>query len=102
MTPDERVAQLLLEHTGGRANIRDVDMCFTRLRLVLADPAAVDVASIAAIPEVAMTFTQSGQFQVVLGARVRGVHAALRRLLGAGDAFSAGGASSARDHEEPR
>lgn len=96
MTPDEQVAERLLEHAGGRANIRDVDLCFTRLRLVLADPAAVDVPAIEAMPEVAMAFTQAGQFQVVLGARVRGVHGAMRRLVADDDGAAPDGAPQDR------
>jgi phosphotransferase system IIB component len=81
MSTDDELAHRLLEHAGGQNNIRDVDMCFTRLRLVLADPDAVDVAAIEALPEVTMTFTQAGQFQIVLGSRVRRVHSALRTLV---------------------
>ena len=50
---------------------------------MVADAAAVDEPAIEALPGVVMTFTQSGQFQVVLGSRVRGVHAAFRDLVGA-------------------
>jgi PTS system trehalose-specific IIC component len=78
---DQEIAAQILRLAGGPENLRSLDMCFTRLRLVLVDPGAVDVAGIEAIPAVAMTFTQSGQYQVVLGARVRAVHAALRDLL---------------------
>lgn len=102
MTPDEQVAERLLDHAGGSANVRYVDMCFTRLRLDLADPSAVDVAAMEAMPEVAMTFTQSGQFQVVLGARVREVHGALRRLLADDGGRPVGGLPPAPDREEPR
>lgn len=78
---DERIAQELLRLAGGRGNLDKSDMCFTRLRLWLVDPSAADVDGIEAIPEVVMTFTQSGQFQIVLGSRVRGVHAALTSLM---------------------
>jgi PTS system sucrose-specific IIC component len=81
MTDDEQVARRIVELAGGTANVRDCDLCFTRLRLVLADLAAVDVGAIEAMPEVAMTFTQSGQFQIVLRSGVRRVHAAVQALL---------------------
>ncbi len=77
---DTEIAARILDLAGGPANLSGHDMCFTRLRLVLVDPGAVDVAGIEAIPEVIMTFTQSGQYQVVLGGRVRGVYAAFRAL----------------------
>lgn len=81
MSDDEQVARRILELAGGRANVLDCDLCFTRLRLMLADPGAVDVPAIEAMPEVTMTFTQSGQFQIVLTGGVRAVHAAMRALL---------------------
>lgn len=77
---DAEIAAAILELSGGPDNVTDVDMCFTRLRLVLVDPGRVDEAAIDAMPEVVMTFTQSGQYQVVLGARVRGVFRAFRAL----------------------
>ncbi len=39
----------------------------TRMRFVLADPAKADTAAIEAIPAVKGTFTQAGQFQVIIG-----------------------------------
>jgi phosphotransferase system IIB component len=78
---DAEIASEILRLAGGPANVRDADLCFTRLRLVLADPGAVDEAAIEALPAVVMAFTQAGQYQIVLGARVRPVHAALRALL---------------------
>jgi phosphotransferase system IIB component len=80
MTDDE-IAARILELVGGPTNLTVITRCFVRLRLVLVDPAVVDVAGIEAIPEVAMTVTQAGQFQIVLGARVRGVHTALHALV---------------------
>ncbi len=80
---DAEIAARILHLAGGPGNVRDHDMCFTRLRIVLVDPGAVDVAGIEAIPEVVMTFTQSGQYQVVLGGRVRGVYAAFRAMVDA-------------------
>lgn len=81
MTDDDIAAQVLAL-AGGETNVRSYDLCFTRLRLVLADFDAVDTAAIEAIPAVVMTFTQGGQFQIVLGSRVRGVYNAIRALLG--------------------
>lgn len=79
---DADLAERILDLAGGRANISGLDMCFTRLRLVLVDPALTDVEGIEALPGVVMSFTQSGQYQVVLGARVRAVHRAFRALTG--------------------
>ncbi|MCR4998623.1 MAG: PTS system trehalose-specific EIIBC component [Lachnospiraceae bacterium] len=57
----------LLEYVGGKENINAVSHCMTRLRFVLNDPKKADIKKIEAIPSVKGTFTQSGQFQVIIG-----------------------------------
>ena len=57
----------LLEYIGGKENIRAVTHCMTRMRFVLVDPAKADTAKIEGIPAVKGTFTQAGQFQVIIG-----------------------------------
>ena len=57
----------LLRGVGGNENIRAVSHCMTRMRFVLADPAKADAQAIGAIPAVKGTFTQAGQFQVIIG-----------------------------------
>lgn len=59
--------QTLLRAIGGRENIQAVSHCMTRMRFVLADPVKADTAAIEAIPAVKGTFTQAGQFQVIIG-----------------------------------
>ena len=59
--------QTLLRAIGGRENIQAVSHCMTRMRFVLADPAKADTAAIEAIQAVKGTFTQAGQFQVIIG-----------------------------------
>ena len=59
--------QSLLEYIGGKDNIRAVSHCMTRMRFVLADPSRADSAKIETIPAVKGTFTQAGQFQVIIG-----------------------------------
>ena len=59
--------QTLLRAIGGRENIQAVSHCMTRMRFVLADPAKADTAAIEDIPAVKGTFTQAGQFQVIIG-----------------------------------
>ena len=59
--------QMLLRAIGGRENIQAVSHCMTRMRFVLADPAKADTAAIEDIPAVKGTFTQAGQFQVIIG-----------------------------------
>ncbi|MGO4961877.1 PTS system trehalose-specific EIIBC component [Jeotgalibaca porci] len=60
----------LLEHIGGPENISAVSHCATRMRFVLNDPSAADVKKIEDIPAVKGTFTQAGQFQVIVGNEV--------------------------------
>ena len=60
----------LLELIGGRQNIGAVSHCMTRMRFVLNDPAKADVEKIGAMSVVKGTFTQSGQFQVIIGNNV--------------------------------
>lgn len=59
--------QALLEYIGGKENIRAVSHCMTRMRFVLVDPSKADSAKIESIPAVKGTFTQAGQFQVIIG-----------------------------------
>lgn len=57
----------LLRLVGGRENIAAVSHCVTRMRFVLNDPAKADVPGIEAMKVVKGSFTQSGQFQVIIG-----------------------------------
>ena len=64
-------AKLLLEYVGGKENIAAVSHCVTRMRFVLNDPAKVDVAKIETLKSAKGTFTQAGQFQVIIGNTVQ-------------------------------
>ena len=57
----------LLDLVGGKENISAVTHCMTRMRFVLVDPDKADVAAIEELPSVKGTFTQAGQFQVIIG-----------------------------------
>ena len=57
----------LLEAIGGKSNISAVSHCMTRMRFVLADEKKADVKQIEEIGCVKGTFTQAGQFQVIIG-----------------------------------
>ena len=65
----EQDARLLLEYVGGKENIAAVSHCVSRMRFVLNDPAKADVAKIEALKSAKGTFTQAGQFQVIIGIR---------------------------------
>ncbi|MDO4943048.1 MAG: PTS system trehalose-specific EIIBC component [Lachnospiraceae bacterium] len=63
----ENDAKELLEFVGGKQNIAAITHCVTRMRFVLNDPSAADVAKIESMKVVKGTFTQAGQFQVIIG-----------------------------------
>lgn len=60
----------LLEYVGGKENVAAVSHCVTRMRFVLNDPAKADVKAIEALSCAKGTFTQAGQFQVIIGNEV--------------------------------
>ena len=60
-------AKELLQYIGGKENIAAVSHCMTRMRFVLNDPAKADIAKIEAMKVVKGSFTQAGQFQVIIG-----------------------------------
>lgn len=60
-------ARQLLLLVGGKENIAAVSHCMTRMRFALADPEKADVKAIEALKSVKGSFTQSGQFQVIIG-----------------------------------
>lgn len=60
----------LLELAGGKGNIVSFTHCATRMRFVLADDAKADVKGIEELGCVKGTFTQGGQFQVIIGNQV--------------------------------
>ena len=62
----EESAQLL-KLVGGKENINAVSHCMTRMRFVLNDPKKANIPGIEAMKVVKGTFTQSGQFQVIIG-----------------------------------
>ena len=63
----EQEAKDLLTAIGGKENVTAVTHCATRMRFVLGDDKKADVKTIEAIPAVKGTFTNAGQFQVIIG-----------------------------------
>ncbi|MBR4196888.1 MAG: PTS system trehalose-specific EIIBC component [Synergistaceae bacterium] len=63
-------AKELLAAIGGKENITAVSHCITRMRFVLTDPKIADMKRIESIKSVKGTFTQAGQFQVIIGNEV--------------------------------
>lgn len=63
----EQEAKDLLAAIGGKENVTAVTHCATRMRFVLGDDKKADVKTIEVIPAVKGTFTNAGQFQVIIG-----------------------------------
>ncbi|HFI0163435.1 TPA: PTS system trehalose-specific EIIBC component [Streptococcus suis] len=63
----EKEAKQLLDAIGGKENVNAVTHCATRMRFVLADDKKANVNVIEDIPAVKGTFTNAGQFQVIIG-----------------------------------
>lgn len=63
----EQEAKDLLQAIGGKENVTAVPHCATRMRFVLGDEKKANVKAIEAIPAVKGTFTNAGQFQVIIG-----------------------------------
>ena len=87
-------AQQLLRLIGGKENIAAVSHCVTRMRFVLNDPSKADVEAIEAMKVVKGSFTQAGQFQVIIGNAVADFY-----NLRSGRRFQ--GCSEAGSKEEP-
>ena len=60
-------AKKLLELVGGKGNITSVTHCATRMRFALVDESKANIKEIQGLPTVKGTFTNAGQFQVIMG-----------------------------------
>ena len=78
---------------GGKANVRSVDACTTRLRLVLGDSATVDEARLRALGARGIVRLRDGGFQVVLGPIADQVAAEIRSALAGHDPAPIAGTS---------
>ena len=63
----ENEAREMLEAIGGKGNVAAVTHCATRMRFVLNDTGKADIKRIEKISAVKGTFTNAGQFQVIIG-----------------------------------
>ena len=89
-----KVAQDILDNVGGKANVKQVTHCFTRLRFILKDESKANKQVVEHLEGVISVVVSGGQFQVVCGAKVTKIYDATIALLG-GQA-----ASSSADQEE--
>ena len=72
----------LLKLVGGKENIAAVSHCIIRMRFVLNDPALADIKAIEELKSVKGTFTQAGQFQVIIGSTVADFYNAFTAVSG--------------------
>lgn len=72
----------LLEYVGGKENIGAVTHCVTRMRFVLVDEKKADIKKIEALPSTKGTFTQAGQFQVIIGNEVSDYYNEFTKIAG--------------------
>lgn len=75
-------ATRLLEYVGGKDNIRAVTHCVTRMRFVLVDEKKADIKKIETLPSTKGTFTQAGQFQVIIGNEVSDYYNEFTKIAG--------------------
>ncbi len=75
------IAAVVLAGLGGRENVKSLDNCITRLRLVVEDEWKVDVDRIKSSGVAGVIRPSSASVQVVVGTQVQFVADELRKLL---------------------
>ena len=74
MSKYQNDAVKLLELVGGKENINAVTHCLTRMRFALVDPSLAQTEEIEKLSVVKGSFSQAGQFQVIVGNEVSEFH----------------------------
>ncbi len=72
----------LIAALGGAENIREIDSCITRLRLVLADPGRVNEPALRKLGAVGVVRLGGGSVQVVFGTIADQLEMAMKERLG--------------------
>ena len=101
MAKYEQDVRTLLDCIGGKENIQAVSHCMTRMRFVLGDPAKADVKQIEGIPSVKGTFTQAGQFQVIIGNDVANFYKEFTAYSGVEGVSKEAAKSAAKSNQNP-
>ena len=83
-----KIAQDILDNVGGKANVKQVTHCFTRLRFILKDESLAKKETVEHLEGVISVVVSGGQFQVVCGAKVTNIYDATVAILG--DAVAGG------------
>ena len=69
-----KVAQDIIDNVGGKANVKQVTHCFTRLRFILKDESKAKKDVVEHLEGVISVVVSGGQFQVVCGAKVTKIY----------------------------
>ena len=67
MNKEQRVAKEILEHIGGKENIKSIEHCATRLRIILNDKEKINEKAVENIDGVKGQFFAAAQYQIILG-----------------------------------
>lgn len=67
MSKEQVVAKEILKYIGGKDNIKSMEHCATRLRLILKDKSLIDEKAIENIDGVKGQFFAAAQYQIILG-----------------------------------
>lgn len=78
----KKIASDIIENVGGKANIKGMTHCFTRLRFVLKNSSLADKAVVERLEGVISVVVAGGQFQVVCGNKVTKIYDAAVEVLG--------------------
>lgn len=97
----EKEAKDLLKAIGGKENVTAVTHCATRMRFVLGDEKKANVKAIEAIPVVKGTFTNAGQFQVIIGNDVPIFYNDFTAISGIEGVSKEAAKSAAKSHQNP-
>ena len=101
MAKYEQDVRELLDAIGGKENIQAVSHCMTRMRFVLVDTKKADTKKIEGIPSVKGTFTQAGQFQVIIGNDVANFYKEFTAYAGVEGVSKEAAKSAAKSNQNP-
>lgn len=76
-----KVAEKLIEYSGGAENISSVTHCMTRLRFIIKDTSKVDLEKINATKPVMGNVFKTNELQIILGQNLMPVYTAAAKLL---------------------
>ncbi len=94
-------AKLMLEYIGGKENIGAVSHCMTRMRFVLNDESKADIKKLEAMKVVKGTFTQAGQFQIIIGNTVSDFYNDFTEVAGVSGVSKEQVKSAAKQNQNP-